>query len=79
MLILIRQMACCDRTHTPELGACFQTVCHTMAQLDVHSLSMVADQLVRGKFSVAVLVPASAQIIMSALFSSYLSPMLFCP
>ena len=44
----IRQMACtshtCGRTHTPQLHACFQTVWHTMAMLDAHSLS--ADQLV---------------------------------
>jgi len=46
VLILIRQMARCGRTHTPQLHACFQTVCHTMALLDAHSLSAVADQLV---------------------------------
>ena len=47
----IRQMAralrTCGRTHTPQLHACFQTVCHTMAMLDAqYSLSAVADQLV---------------------------------
>ena len=46
----IRQMTLalhtCGRTHTPQLHACFQTVCHTVAMLDAHSLSAVADQLV---------------------------------
>ena len=41
----IRQMARFGRTQTPQLRACFQTVCHTM-ELDAHSLSAVADQLV---------------------------------
>ena len=42
----IRQMARCGRSQTPQLPACFQTVCHTM-ELDAHSLSAVADQLVK--------------------------------
>ena len=32
--------------HIPQLRACFQTVCHTMAMLDAHSLSAEVDQLV---------------------------------
>ena len=41
----------CGWTHTPPLHACFQTVCHTMAMLDAHLLSAVADQLVFGLWS----------------------------
>ena len=49
----IRQMAHCGRTQTPQLRACFQTVCHTM-ELDAHSLSAVADQLVEHVIDVLI-------------------------